>query len=192
MPIGNYGKTKMKCGYCMSTMGTIGCTNPQCPSKQTHSYSDGAANFTTQLDRIEAKLDTLLAKKKPKPRSSKKHEYSAKFELIWLDYPNTKGSNKQIAYTAYQKRLRETDKPLQLMVNIHFAVIKYAAYLEATGRYAKLPETFFGPSKHYENDWTIPKKKHSEDPDRQHHPTYDPKAEVIIPAGVNPYQEDMT
>ena len=28
------------------------------------------------------------------------------------------------------------------------------------------------------------------DPDRQHHPTFDPSAEVVIPAGQSPY-EDM-
>ena len=30
-----------------------------------------------------------------------------------------------------------------------------------------------------------------EDPDRQHHPTYDPNAEVVIAEGINPYAEDM-
>ena len=115
-----------------------------------------------QLDRIESKIDLLLAKKKPvKKRTSKKHVYSKKFELIWKDYPNTYGSSKINAYAAYNQRLSETDNPRQLEYDIHMAVIKYAQYIEVTGRYPKLPETFFGPSRHFVNNWDIPKEAES-------------------------------
>ena len=40
---------------------------------------------------------------------------------------------------------------------------------------------------------TIVQKKaaYKSDPDYKHHPTFDPGAQVVIPDGVNPYQEDM-
>ena len=115
----------------------------------------------SQLDRVEEKLnwlvDNMQAKKKPaEPRSSKKHEYDDKFQAIWEDYPTRNGASKVKAYARYKKRLSETDRPLELAVNIHMAVIKYAEFIQATGTWTKLPETFFGPSKHYLSDWTIP------------------------------------
>ena len=112
------------------------------------------------LDRIEAKLDKLLEKKKPvKARASRKHTYSDKFEDIWKDYPKVSGANKAKAYTAYLTRLRYSHQPLQLSVSIHIAVIKYAELCKETGRWAMLPATFFGPNKHYESVWDIPAKK---------------------------------
>ena len=116
----------------------------------------------TQLDRIEAKLDLLLEQKKPvKKRSAKKHTYDDKFLVIWKDYPNVYGSSKQKAYSAYKKRLSETKRPLELSVNIHIAVIQYGKFIRATGRYTMLAATFFGPDRHYENDWTVPDKTES-------------------------------
>ena len=111
----------------------------------------------TQLDRIEQMLiDLLRAKKKPKARASKKHEYSEKFEAIWKDYPKVSGANKQKAYAAYIQRQNESETPLQLVVNIHMAVIQYAKFCEATDRYVMLPATFFGHSMPYLDDYTIP------------------------------------
>lgn len=135
----------------------------------------------TQLDRIElsidemnAKLDQLLApKKKPKPRTSKRHEYDAKFELIWEDYPKCTGANKAKAYTQYKKRVEEYIDLMPITVVIHQAVIKYATFIEATGRYVMLPATFFGPDKHYENVWTLPKVKPEADPNKQRAPGID-------------------
>ena len=113
-----------------------------------------------QLDRIENqnqmiidRLDKLLEKKKPvKARSAKKNVYSPVFEGDWKAYPTTKGANKAKAHRAWMQRIRDGEIP----AIITLGVLKYAACIEATGRYAKLPETFFGPDKHYENDWTIP------------------------------------
>ena len=148
--------------------------------------------YTSQLDRIEEKLnwlvDNMQAKKKPKPRTAKKHEYDAKFLAIWDDYPTRSGANKAKAYAAYKKRLSETKKPRQLAVNIHIAVIKYAEFIQETGTWTKLPETFFGPSRPYLDDWTIPKKKPAEDPNKQHHPDFDANADTTIGLDpTNPY-----
>ena len=151
----------------------------------------------TTVNRIEQKLDTLLAKKKPKPRASKRAVYWDFFDAVWAEYPKRAGSNpKQKAFAAFKARSHEgRDKDNNINMTMAMGVNRYALFCDATGKtgteYVMQAATFFGPDKHYENDWTIPKKKPTEDPDRQHHPTYDPSAEVIIPAGVNPYAEDM-
>ena len=108
----------------------------------------------SQLDRIEQKLDQLLAKKKHKPRASKPEAYSEQFEVLWREYPSTYGANKRNAYAAYCKRLEEGVAWIELKV----AIEQYAAHIQATGRYVMLPATFFGPSRHWEDDWSIPTK----------------------------------
>jgi len=119
--------------------------------------SDLFSGGINQLDRIEAKLDRLLEKRKPtKPKSAKFNVYDDKFLSIWLDYPSMSGANKAKAYSAYKKRLSETKQPLQLSVNIHMAVIKYAKFCKATNRYVMLPSTFFGPARHYNDNWNVP------------------------------------
>ena len=118
--------------------------------------TEEANKIPTQLDRIEAKIDQLLAKKKPKPRASKKHDYDDKFEAIWEDYPKVEGANKSKSYACYQKRLSESNMPSYHEDYIHQCVNQYAALCEATDRKVMLPSTFFGIHKHYENDWTIP------------------------------------
>ena len=60
------------------------------------------------------------------------------------------------AYAAYKKRLGETDRPLELAVNIHMAVIEYAEFCKATDRFVMLPATFFGPDRHFVNNWSVP------------------------------------
>ena len=116
-----------------------------------------------QLDRIEsdlAEIKAMLTKKKrvAKPKGSTELIYDSKFQAIWKDYPKGHGGNKAKAYIAYQKRLSETKRPLELMVNIHAAVIKYSDFIKATGQSIKHPATFFGPERHYLNDFTPPKQ----------------------------------
>ena len=150
----------------------------------------------TQLDRIEAKLDQLLAKKKPKARASKKVLYPFWFESIWAAYPKRAGSNpKAKAWSAINARLKAmsgNDGRYVAHEYMLLGTIKYAKFCDATGKtgteYVMQAATFFGPDKHYENDWTIPKKKPSEDPDKQYHKTFNPDDEVVIPEGVNPYE----
>ena len=114
-----------------------------------------------QLDRIEAKLDQLLAKKKPgKPRASKVPTYTAGFTASWLSYPKRAGSNpKAKAYSAYKKRMIELNDGFEV---VQKGVVRYAKFCDATGKtgteFVMQAATFFGPDKHYENDWTIPAK----------------------------------
>ncbi len=143
------------------------------------------------LASIFKKLDTLLERKKPKPRTSHQVVYSESFKAVWAIYPKVSGANKKKAYAAYCTRVLESVTTSERIKTIHSAVKQYAAFCKATDRFVLLPQTYFGPDEHFLSDWTIPKKKPTEDPDRQHHPTYDPQAEIVIAEGVNPYAEDM-
>ena len=124
---------------------------------------------TTQLDRIEAQnllIRELLTKKKTvsKPRASK-DEYSEDFLEIWQIYPARSGANpKKRAATAFEKRISEG---LLNHEEIYFELFqgarRYAKFCDATGKtgteYVMQAATFFGPDRHYENDWTIPAPK---------------------------------
>ena len=122
----------------------------------------------SQLDRIEAKLDKLLEKKKPKPRSSKV-EYPDWFENIWKLYPKRAGCNpKNRALECAKVRMFEGEYGMAFDEHVRIAMMggvkRYAAYCDATSRtgteYVYLASTFFGPSdpKHYECDWKIPEQ----------------------------------
>ena len=109
----------------------------------------------TQLDRIEAMLIKLTEKKKPKPRGSKA-VYPQMFESAWAAYPKRSGSNpKRKAYSAFLQRIKEYEN-----APIFSGITRYAAFCVETGKtgteYVMQAATFFGPDKHYENDWTIP------------------------------------
>ena len=108
----------------------------------------------TQLDRIELKLDALLAKKKPVKRKSS--EYPEWFEDIWSAYPKREGSNpKQKAWSSI--KARKYDDELELMTA---GVKRYADYCEVMvedKRFVMQAARFFGTNKEYLNDWTIPK-----------------------------------
>lgn len=179
----------MICTNCHSE-STAGCV--VCRPRGFFGLQETYPTFETnpQLDRIEAKIDTLLAKKKTKPRASKKHEYSTVWlDKVWRAYPKRSGSNpKHRAYCAWEARVSDGEGYAEMFAGLQ-RYIHFCAATDILGTcYVMQAATFFGPDKHYENDWTIPKKKHSEDPDKQHHATYDPKAKVIIAAGENPYE----
>jgi hypothetical protein len=128
-----------------------------------------------QLDRIEQMLIKLTApKKKPVARASK-DVYPEWFEELWKAYPKRAGSNpKGRAWFAAQKRNDDylEDSPFNSMIENEGSEIfrmmcgieRYVAFCEATGKTGTelvlQAATFFGPDKHYENDWTIPAPKH--------------------------------
>lgn len=115
-------------------------------------------NFSDQLDRIESKLDELLARKKRVKgvKGAWTKGYDESFEAIWAEYPKVSGANKKLAYAAYEKRLSEVNEPLELVEAMFEAVKRYAKFCEVTERFVMLPATFFGPAQHYLDDFTIP------------------------------------
>lgn len=120
---------------------------------------NGAVWLVDQMDRIEAKLDQLLAMQ-PKSRPQKKvakQEYTPDFERIWAKYPRRKGSNaKNKAFTAFSARV----KGGTAISAIEAGVVAYRAYCEATGQlgtpYVMQAQRFFGPNREWEADWTPP------------------------------------
>ena len=130
---------------------------------------DSNKDMFTQLDRIEAKLDQLLTKKKRvvKPKSANTSAYPYWFDDIWKAYPKVSGANKAKTFKICCQRLKESgdmydDKPDARYETMLEGAIRYAKFIGATGQYTKLPQTFFGPDKHYLCDWTIPKPKNGQ------------------------------
>lgn len=83
-----------------------------------------------------------------------KHEYPPEFEAAWAAYPRKKGASKFDAFRAWRSRIREGVDAETIVAGVR----AYALYVEAKGtsqEYMKLPETFFGPGRHFENDWTV-------------------------------------
>ena len=122
---------------------------------------------TTQLDRIEAQnllILELLTKKKTasKPRASTEG-FGPAFTKVWSIYPKRAGANpKGRAFIAYNKRCTETiNGNTQWLMSE--GTKRYAKFCDATGKtgteYVMQAATFFGPDKHYENDWKIPAPK---------------------------------
>ena len=113
----------------------------------------------TQLDRIEAMLIELTKKKnhKPKPKPSNVL-YASGFQAMWADdYPKRAGNNPKLeAFDAFSARMKEGST----MKELRDGVLRYAGHCAATGKtgteYVMQARTFFGPSKPYEQDWTIP------------------------------------
>lgn len=91
-----------------------------------------------------------------KPNGLTKHEYPAEFEAAWLEYPKRPGSqDKHGAHKAWSARLRD-GVPADAMLD---GVRRYAVFVNATGKsgteFIKQAKTFFGPSKHFEDDWQV-------------------------------------
>ena len=113
----------------------------------------------SQLDRIEAMLIELTKKKnhKPKPKPSNVL-YASGFQAMWADdYPKRAGNNPKLeTFDAFSARMKEGST----MKELRDGVLRYAGYCDATGKtgteYVMQARTFFGPSKPYEQDWTIP------------------------------------
>jgi len=90
-----------------------------------------------RLTRIEAKLDILLERTKPKQKRTQvpqgRFEYPKWFELMWSNYPKRCGNrNKWGAYKAAEKQTRsEQDDQVWEMQQ---GTVKYAKWCEATGK----------------------------------------------------------
>jgi hypothetical protein len=80
--------------------------------------------------------------------------YPAEFDILWNAYPKRPGSNKRNTYACYLSRLKDG--------------CSYEAMFEGTKAYhafclrqgwlgtnsVKMPETFYGPARHFASDWS--------------------------------------
>lgn len=83
--------------------------------------------------------------------------YTDDFEIAWHRYPKRAGGNpKRPAFKAWNARLKEGIPPQDMIDGTE----RYANYCEATGKlnteFVKQAKTFFGPDKHFLEDWTPP------------------------------------
>ena len=81
--------------------------------------------------------------------------YSERFEVSWKTYPKRAGSNpKKAAYKAWKARGAEA------VFDMNLGTCKYANFCKATGKigteYVMQAKTFFGPDRHYLEDWNLP------------------------------------
>ena len=115
---------------------------------------------------MEAKLDRILALlEQPKPRVTlsrkpKGVDYSPQFEEAWKLYPKRAGNNPKLdAYHAWNARLRDGETTFALKAGVE----RYRAYCAATGstgsQFVMQAATFFGPSRPWECEWTLPEVK---------------------------------
>lgn len=80
--------------------------------------------------------------------------YSPDFEQSWMAYPSRTGHSKAEAFKAWKARIADGED-VQTMLD---GVNRYAAYCETNHtepRFVKHAATFFGPDRHYLNDWTV-------------------------------------
>ena len=111
--------------------------------------------------RIEAKLDKLLAKKKPVKSSSSTTEYGTSFLKAWGLYPKRVGANpKRSANSAFRARAKEHHNPYTAVREMISGAQEYAKFCDATSKtnteFVMMASTFFGPDKHYLTDFSIP------------------------------------
>ena len=81
---------------------------------------------------------------------------SADFEAAWRDYPKRPNNNKARARRAWEARINEGSDPAAIRQGVQ----RYARYVEANRcepRFIKQAATFFGPDKHWTEDYSLPK-----------------------------------
>lgn len=115
-----------------------------------------------QIETLTGVIRALQEQLKPKSRvqgtPKARHEYDPAFEQVWLLYPKRAGSNSKFkAEQAWKKRIKETS----VQPDIEQGVMRYRKFCEATGKvgteFVLQAATFFGPAKHYLEDWELPK-----------------------------------
>lgn len=90
--------------------------------------------------------------KRSRPRPA---DWADDFAAIWAAYPRKPGMSRSNTEKVFAARVAEGAN----IANMLAGVQAYAAYVVAMGtepQYIKAPETFFGPGKHWESDWTPP------------------------------------
>jgi hypothetical protein len=114
---------------------------------------------------------TAPAEPPPRRARTRAADWAEDFEAIWAAYPRKPGMSRSNAEKAFAARLNEGAKIPDMLAGVQ----AYAAYVLAMGtepQFIKSPETFFGPGKHWQSDWTPPARASP----TQDHPTQLTKA----------------
>ena len=93
----------------------------------------------------------------PRKAAGDETAYPPEFEALWLVYPKRGGGNsKRAAFRAWRAR-RKGDIAADAL---HNGVMRYAAFVEASGKvgteFVMQGATFFGPDEHWRESWAPP------------------------------------
>ncbi|NKJ45850.1 hypothetical protein CIC12_03645 [Burkholderia sp. SG-MS1] len=124
----------------------------------------GAYSPVNAMGLPPGKYHGIYPLKVPKNDSLKKETHSAsaqavdeRFEQAWAAYPKRAGGNsKRDALKAWSARLAAGEHEDNMLAGTK----RYAAFCAATGKvgteYVKLASTFFGPARHFADEWALP------------------------------------
>ena len=93
----------------------------------------------------------------PKPRIVKCRaaDWEEEFDSMWALYPRKPGMSKAGTLKAFTARVGEGASVPAMLAGVQ-AYAKYVLASHTEPKYIKAPETFFGPGKHWESDWSPP------------------------------------
>jgi hypothetical protein len=93
----------------------------------------------------------------PPPRGARTRaaDWAEDFEAIWAAYPRKPGMSRANTEKVFAARIAEGAKPADMLAGVH-AYAAYVVAMETEPQFIKSPETFFGPGKHWQSDWTAP------------------------------------
>lgn len=89
----------------------------------------------------------------PAKKKRKAIDYTPEFETAWAVYPKRPNNSKSDAFKSWQARINEGVTPDEMLEGLH----RYREFVEAEEiepRFIKQAATFFGPGRHWENDYT--------------------------------------
>jgi len=122
--------------------------------------SPTSLNFRPKLVKIFDSLINKGNKIHTAGRSRRKNSPAddPEFDTAWSLYPERAGDNpKEKARTAWLARRKEGNEPAEMIAGVK----RYAAYIHAVGsegtKYVKHAATFFGPDKHWQEEWAVPR-----------------------------------
>lgn len=100
---------------------------------------------------------TVTKEPKALDASRPTHDYTEEFESAWLIYPKRAGGNpKPKAFKAWTARTKQCTSTATMVEGAK----RYAAFCIATGKlnteYVMQAATFFGPDRHFSEQWTLP------------------------------------
>lgn len=106
-----------------------------------------------ELAELLAAYDALLAAgSKPK----KANGYTPEFEQMWTEYPKRGNHSKAGAFAQWKKRLKEGDSIETMIEGMRRFALVMVAECRANDKILHA-ETFFGPTKRYEDEWIVPR-----------------------------------
>jgi len=103
-----------------------------------------------------------MKKKKKSSRTTKETTYTPIFLEAMKIYPPVENANKSKAFSAWMARIKEGEMPETMLEGTK----QYAKYIATSGRIAKLPATFYGPHKHYNDNCAVLDKPNKEEKEK--------------------------